>query len=107
MKQQIHALFDFYGFEWFHETNKFGADNLDVVLHFIKVLTGPLRKKEQQILRLKSYIVQQIQRGITGPEEIALYQGIRDYIKSEPGSPDRAKALKYLLLLEFLTLNIK
>lgn len=84
------------------KTTKHGLDKLSVICHFIPVIESNADSIEKRLNRLKSFIVSQIKRGTNPQEEMNLMQGILDYVKSDPGTNDRIKAMDYLFDLKFL-----
>lgn len=82
---------------------KHGIDKLKIMLYFIQILEEKSTKKiRKHSNRLKSFICQQLKRGITPQEEIGLWEGVCNYIKSEPQTKERATAMEYLFELKFL-----
>jgi len=79
--------------------NAFGLDALEITVKFLGVIEG---RENSRYNRFKSWIVQQIKRGLTVQEEIDLAQGIVNYIQSEPATADRKNAMDYLFALKFL-----
>lgn len=85
-------------------TTKHGYDKLDIVMHFMPLLNcdKSANKLKSEYNRFKSYLVFLIKRGVTNDEEIKLNEGIIAYVKSDPGTDDRMKAMNYLFGLEFI-----
>ncbi len=81
---------------------KHGIDKLDVMIRFMKVLNDEKRKKHSSYDRFKSFLVQQLQRGLTAQEEVDMVEGMLKYVRSEPGSNERLDSMKYLFELEFI-----
>ena len=82
---------------------KFGIDQLDVAIMLLPIIESRGNHQASKALnRFKSFLVQKLKRGITSTEEINLMQGLLDYVRSEPGTNERMKAINYLNELEFL-----
>lgn len=85
------------------KTKNFGFDKLATMLFFIPVLEASSEKKlKKAFARLKSFLVQQLQRGITIQEDIDLMKGCQNWIMSDPGTNERFEAMDYLFDLQFL-----
>ncbi len=85
-------------------TTKFGIDRLRLMLFFMPLLEANSSKKADRTLnRLKSFLVQQIKRGITAKENLDLLQGCYEWVKSDAQTNERLKAMDYLFDLEFLS----
>lgn len=80
------------------ETTKYGIQTLQLMARLWYVFDG----NEKDYNKFKSWIVSQINRGITKEEELDLMQGILAYIQSEEATDERLQAMKYLFGLEFL-----
>lgn len=82
---------------------KHGVDKTDLMIRFMPVLEARgSRKLRNSFNRLKSFICQQIKRGITPQEDIRLSEGILKYVQSDPGTNERFQAMDYLFELKFL-----
>lgn len=82
---------------------KFGIEKVNLMLKVIEVVESRGNDKlRKSIDRLKSFLVQQMQRGLTRNEEIGLLQALRDYSRSEPATDERAKSMERLFDLEFI-----
>ncbi len=84
-------------------TTKHGIDKLDIMIKIMRIVTSKGRKISTNFDKFKSFLVQQLQRGLTPAEIRDLSKGLLDYINSEEGSNERFKAMEYLFNLEFLT----
>lgn len=84
-------------------TTKYGIDKTRLMLRFIPVIHATTEKKiDKGLNKLKSFLVQQIKRGITPQENLALLEGIRNYIISDSGTNERMDAIDYLFNLKFI-----
>ncbi len=87
----------------FPQKTKQGLDTLDVMLLFIPIIESrSFNKANKDIDKLKSWLVEKLKRGITPQENINLLQGLLEYVRSEPMTNEREKAMKYLFEAEFL-----
>jgi hypothetical protein len=86
------------------EDNEYGIDTLQLMLRFMAVIEGK-SKGRGAFNSLKSFLVQQLQRGIEAQEEENLLNGILAYLDSEPATEGRTEAMKYLFELKFLTVE--
>lgn len=87
----------------FDLTTKYGIDRTKLMIRFIPVIEAKTEKEiDKQLNRLKSYLVQQLKRGITPQENIALLEGIRNYIISDSATNERMAAMEYLFNLDFI-----
>lgn len=81
----------------------FGIDKLKVMVMFMPILES---KSEDQaskaIAKLKSFLVQQLKRGITPQEELDLLTGCRNWCITDAGTNERMKSMNYLFELKFL-----
>lgn len=78
--------------------NKFGIEPMEILLRFCRIMDHPGKYYN----RFKSYIVSQIQRGITREEENKLGKLLLSYIDSDPGTKERIVATNSIIKLEFL-----
>lgn len=104
MIPEMYAVFSEGGLGNLHDLStqkktRHGIDRFLLMLKFIEVIEG---KSKTGFIRLKSFIVQQIKRGITRQEEEDLLNGILRYIRSEPSTTEREEAMKYLFGAEFM-----
>lgn len=81
-------------------TTKHGIDKTMLMLKFMTIVEG--KKGKSDYNRFKSWLVQQLKRGLTAQEGVALVEGILKYIQSEPATNERMDAMKYLFGAEFL-----
>ena len=87
----------------FEEKTKHGIDKLKLMLYFMRVVESKGSKQlRSSFTRLKSFICQQIKRGITPHEELNLNQAILDYIKADGGTNERLASMDYLFDSKFL-----
>lgn len=83
-------------------TTKYGIDKTKLMVRFIPVIEATTEKKiDKGLNKLKSFLVQQIKRGITPQENLALLE-IRNYIISDSGTNERMDAIEYLFNLKFI-----
>lgn len=82
--------------------NKHGLDKLELMCRFLQIVESKKSNVKSDFNRFKSWLVQQLGRGISKREEIALAQGIVNYIRSEAGTNERGKAISYLFEGEWL-----
>lgn len=87
--------------------NKFGVDKLMLLLKVLYVIESRPSKFEANLNRLKSYIVQQLQRGFRPGEYSALLETLKTYIDSEPGSDGRVKAIRDIVEMNFMQEPVK
>lgn len=73
-----------------------GIDTLQVMIRLAPVLK---HRNIKAYDKFKSYLAQQLQRGLRPHEEQRLKQAIDDYILSNEGTNRRAQAIKYLMEL--------
>lgn len=81
-------------------TNRIGFDRLDIMVHFLPVLESENIEKDMN--ELKSFISDQIKRELETEEEINLYDGLINYVSSEPATDERSEAMNYLFDFHFL-----
>lgn len=81
---------------------KQGIDKTMLMLKFMSVIESEGAKIKRNYNRFKSYLCQQLQRGITPQEEKNLLEGIGKYLHSEGGERERLEAMDYLFELKFL-----
>jgi hypothetical protein len=79
-----------------------GIDKLLLMVKFISVLEAEENQVKKQFGLLKTWLSQQLKRRITNEEEIALLEGIADYLHSDPGTDERMKAMDYLFNAKFI-----
>lgn len=79
-----------------------GIDKLQVMVKFMYVVESEVSKLEGNLNRFKSFLCEQLKRGITPEEELSLLSGIDRYIKSNAGENERLEAMDYLFELKFL-----
>lgn len=86
-------------------TTKNGIDKLELMVKFMPLLITP-NESEKKIKNnynsLKSFLVSQLNRGISLSEEDNLLSGIVDYLETKEATPERMKAMEYLFNLEFI-----
>lgn len=80
-----------------------GIDKLEILVNYIPVLTGGSETTKKEFTTFKSWLAEKIKRKITLHEEVALVQGIIEYINTDGETNERLAAMKYLYDLEFLT----
>lgn len=82
---------------------KQGIDKVMLILFFIPVLEAKSSKVcGKAIIRLKLFLVQQLKRGISDKEEVALLEGCKKYIMSDAATNERTESMNYLFELKFL-----
>lgn len=81
---------------------KNGLDKLELMVRFISVIEAEASKGKTEFTRMKSWLVQQLKRGLTPQEEIALAEGILKYLQSEPMTNERTDAMQFLFEAKFL-----
>ena len=81
---------------------KSGLDKLELMVRFISIIETKKSKVDNESNRTKSWLVQQLKRGLTPSEEVNLMQGILNYIQSDGETNERIEAMKYLFEAEFL-----
>jgi hypothetical protein len=87
----------------FDLTTKYGIDRTKLMIRFIPIIEAKTEKAiDREINKMKSFLVQQIKRGITPQENIALLEGVRNYIISDSATNERMAAMKYLFNLDFI-----
>lgn len=84
------------------ETTKHGINRLDFMIKMLQILEARPSKMKSNFNKLKSFLVQQLKRGITVQEELKLSQGIADYIISDPATNERSQSMEFLFNCEFL-----
>ena len=80
-------------------------DKLLLMVRFISVIESEEKMASRNFGQLKSWLSKQLKRKITYEEEIALLEGIADYLHSDPGIPERMKAMNYLFNAEFIEIS--
>lgn len=90
----------------FNLNTKHGLNKLNLMIRFFQILNAKESKIEKELNRLKSWLVQQLKRGLKPHEELGILEGILKYIQSEPETNERMKAMNYLFEAEFLTENV-
>lgn len=84
-------------------TTKQGVDKLRLMLHCMSVIEFKSEKQTTKAIdKLKSFLVQQLKRGITPQENIDLLEAIRQYIISDPETNERTSAMNNLFNLKFI-----
>lgn len=86
-------------------SNKFGIEPVLVSVKFIPLLCMERyseKKYTQALIRIKSFLVSQIKRGITATEERDMLNAVIKFYKADPGTNQRIQATNYLLKLKFL-----
>lgn len=84
------------------EKTESGIDKLQLMVKFISVLEAEEKKVNMEFGLLKTWLSQQLKRKITSTEEVALLEGIGDYLHSEPATPERMKAMNFLFNAKFI-----
>ena len=83
-------------------TTDSGIDKLRFMIKILSVLDAEESKVKREYGKLKSWLYSQLKRKITIEEEISLLEGIDDYLRSEPGTPERLTAMNYLFNTKFI-----
>lgn len=81
---------------------KHGIDKLTVMLKFMSIVEPGTSKVKNNFNRFKSFICQQMKRGMTLQEETNLMEGIVKYLHSEEQTNERFEAMDYIFELKFL-----
>lgn len=79
-----------------------GIDKLQLILKFMSVLDADEVKTKVEFGKLKLWLYSQLKRKITTEEEISLLEGILNFIRSEPATPERMTAMNYLFNAKFI-----
>lgn len=83
--------------------NSYGIDKTYVLLKIMEIIEAPNVKKGKSVLnRFKSFLVQQLKRGLKQSEDLNFKKGIMAYIETDPESNERMDAINYLMELKFL-----
>ncbi len=81
---------------------KHGIDKLAIMVKFMRIIHAKNSKAKTEFFRFQSFLVQQLQRGLTAEESMNFAQGIVNYINTEEGTNERLDSMKYLFELEFI-----
>ena len=91
--------------EYFDELlrTKHGIDKTLLMLNIMRVVESKSGKQCGSAFdKLKSFICEQIKRGLSAQEDLNLRQGICNYINTDPQTNERSKAMEYLFEAKFI-----
>jgi hypothetical protein len=87
-------------------TTNGGLDKLEVTILFLPILTSDgedLDEVKKDIDKLIKFLSDGFKREITPEERIAMLEGCKNYVNTEPATNERYAAMEYLFNLKFLS----
>jgi hypothetical protein len=77
-------------------------DKLQLMIRILSIIESDPKNVSKEFGKLKSWIYSQLKRTISSKEEIALLEGIANYIHSDPATSERLQSMDYLFNAKFI-----